>query len=305
MTLDTPTTFVKWLQTRKATKKELEKYIQSLGEWFNSDSKVASNDDGSNIRKIVCAMANKRGGEVFIGVDDNGKVVGANCKNQQINQNLQQTNAQREKWYISDLTEVVPRITPVQLTKSPKEEHAFVLEVQRPGVPVFVKESEKMILYIRQGESSFPTDSLNAISWDRETNRETILRTCFLEFRTIYRRISSSFPQFIIGSGLRIPYLENRMEDGSLYQFLNKQDLSKLLGESGQSTSYHPGIYSELIELKYDLNRLFNESLNYTDLNNRIKDKISHVEEHSEDKIRLFSNYLIQEGIYISDLEID
>lgn len=305
MTPETTTTFVKWLQTRKANKEELEKYIQSLGEWFNSDYKVASNDDGSNIRKTVCAMANKRGGEVFIGVDDNGKVVGANCTNQQITQYLQQPNAKRGIWFITDLTEVVRKNTAVKFTKAKEKKQAFILEVQRPGIPVFTQEGRKMILYVRQGESSIPSDSHDSILWDRETNRELILRTCFLEFRTLYRRISSSFPEYLLGPGLRFPYLEKRMEDGLLYQFLTKQDLSTLLGESGQSSTYHPGIYSELFELKYDLNRLFSESKNYSDLYNKIRERLRRVESSREDKIQSFSNYLKQEGIYTSDLDTE
>jgi hypothetical protein len=181
----------------------------------------------------------------------------------------------------------------------------FVLEVQRPGIPVFVYEKGKLILYIRQGESSLPADSHDALFWDRETNREVILRTCFIEFRTLYRRISSSFPQYLLGFGFGFPYLEKRMEDGTFYQYLTKQDLFTLLGESATSSGYHPGIYSELFELKFNFDNRSNEPLNLYDRSDWLLQKLNQIQNEKEKKIQEFLNFLFKEGIYISDLETE
>ncbi len=91
--------------------------------------------------------------------------------------------------------------------------------------------------------------------------REAILRTCYLEFKTLARRIEPDIrlrwdlglpvPSF----GSALPYLIRRMEDGSFYTYLTEEDRVMLLGEKKQG-GYSPGLLGRFLGLESNVRRV-------------------------------------------------
>lgn len=300
MTIAPSTTFRKWIENRKPTKEELERYIQSLGEWISSEYKATTDEDGSNIRKAVCALANKAGGEVFIGISNERKVVGTILTPQQITQILLQENAPKGDWFAANLTEVVPNCIQIQFIRRKRKALVYILEVKPPGIPVFTYEKGKMILYIRQGESSMPADAFKSLSWNKEINRENILRTLYLEFRTLGRRMSSDHKEIFLGMGLTLPYLQKILEDGTIYRYLTDEDLKFLLGEHLSSGGFSGAIYSEIFRLKYRIEFIIHFPYDLSRIDGVIEDLVRRAEATIRDITRRFEDYLAKEGILVS-----
>jgi len=292
--------YSEWLKGKTKSITELETYIQSLGEWFCSEYKANTNEDGCNIRKAVAAMANKHGGELFIGISDDKKTKGVQMSSQEISQILSQEKAPHGVWYITDLNETVHGIIDIPITENL---FVYVLDVRNQDLPVFVQENNTMKLFIRDGDRSMPVDSFQALDWSRNLTREKILTTCYFEFKTITKRISSTYHGYVLGLGIKFPYLEKRMEDGTLYRYLTPEDIITLLGERKGSSGYIGGLYNHTFELIHRIQMIYRTDYeeSETGIYTGIKDVISRYEDEIEDKIRQFQSYLKTQKIHIED----
>ena len=56
-------------------RKELERYL-AQGEGLTTEFKRCGNQPGDDTYESICAFANRQGGNVFLGVEDDGRVVG-------------------------------------------------------------------------------------------------------------------------------------------------------------------------------------------------------------------------------------
>src|SRR2546428_366657 len=144
--------FFEWLAGRTASEATLSEYLASSGEWWNSEFKAASEDVDYSLRKAVCALANTRGGEVFVGVRDDRTISGTTRTGQQLGQVLKQSAAPPGEWYVVDLTRAVFRIVPVPVGVASPRRFVYVLEIVRVGLPVLVFETrQKLEIMRRQG----------------------------------------------------------------------------------------------------------------------------------------------------------
>lgn len=157
-----PDSFRSWLAGEAATKLRLGEYVTSLGEWWNSEFKAATTDIDYGLRKSVCALANARGGEVFLGIEDDRTLGGTLTDETRLEQALRQPRATPADWYVVDLNLTVSHITSVNLA-GPRGRRAHVLEVRPRGIPAFVLEGpNELSLYIRQGSSSVRANGFKA-----------------------------------------------------------------------------------------------------------------------------------------------
>lgn len=62
------------------TAEEINLFAQS-GEGYNADFKLRVPSKVRELSEEVCAFANSEGGYIFIGIDDNGRIIGADIDN--------------------------------------------------------------------------------------------------------------------------------------------------------------------------------------------------------------------------------
>lgn len=284
-----------WLEGRASNERELSKYIVTLGEWWNSEFKAAVDHGDYVLRRAVCALANTRGGEVFLGVSNDRKLVGTRLTEQSINQVLRQDGAHPGVWYVVDLTLVVRRVMPVPLGSVGT--FVYVLEVRSLGLPVFLREeTNELSLYLREGESSVKADGFKALEWSRKLTREEILRTCYLELKTLSRTVGEMNVGLSVGLGLTLPYLSSRLEDGTFYRMLSDEDTMFMLRRS-KGSGYEGGILQDLFEVRHRLQQIIERGMHTITQSDESKRILGDASERLSRSVESFRNYLLRQGI--------
>lgn len=255
-------TFRTWRATHPDSGPLLETfktYISSLGaESWESEAKAAISDKGNfGPRKAVAALANRWGGEVFLGVDKNLNVPGSSLSLQALESFLHQASAPKSEVFISDLMECVRApVTPIIVSETPEGRTAFVVEVVDQALPVYVwndehKGEEKLELWVRQGSETRLLGGVDGISWFRDRRRASILRALYLEFDLMSRQV---WPDIGWSTGITpvLPYFQRCMEDASLYTMLRPDDRKALLGEAGEGGrgGGSPGFLGRLLRVR-------------------------------------------------------
>ncbi len=92
-------TYVEWLGESGAQNSEesLRRYLSLISDedWRSEFKHAATRSDARyfQVRKAVCALANARGGEVFLGVTDDRRIVGTSISSEQLTEVLAQGGA--------------------------------------------------------------------------------------------------------------------------------------------------------------------------------------------------------------------
>jgi len=240
------TTFRTWLASRPAEASLLTSYVQSIGaEWWTSEWKASEEQVGFGVRKTVAAMANGRGGELFVGVRNDRFIPGTTATLQQLEQELRQPLAQPGPWYVSSLLRPTHYVTEVKLITPNQGRRAFVLEIQPLGLPSFVREDDGCLsLYLRSGGSSVRAGGFEAMEWSREASRERLLLGIFHEFETMVQQVRIAVGYEIrVTAGIqpRLPFLVRALQDGSFYELLPHDDIKALMGQRTTSRSGDTG----------------------------------------------------------------
>lgn len=222
-----------------ATPRLLSDYLVASGpEWWSSESKEAVSDLGDMVgpRKSVAALANRYGGEVFLGVANDGSVAGTAVTWEQVEAALQQPNAPRSVAYVSDLTYAV-RVPPVVLEVAGGRSalRVYVVEVIQQSVPVYTWDVNlrRFDLFVRFAGGTRNLRAVEALDWLQERTRARVLRTIYLEFDTV-SRIAVHDQDYSVGFTPVMPYLQKCLEDGTFYTVLTAEDRKQLLGEALQ-----------------------------------------------------------------------
>ncbi len=286
-----------WLAGKKATEQRLIEYLASVGEWWNSEFKAATTEIDYGLRKTVCALANTDGGEVFLGVQDDKSLTGTDVNGDRIEQILRQEKARPGDWYVVDLNEAVSQTFPITLAKrSGKRVH--ILEVKPPGVPAFVLERDnELSLFIRQGGSSVKANSFKALEWQRKVTREDLLRNCYLELKTLSRTVGGMHLGLAANLGLTVPYLTNRLQDGTIYKLLTDEDLLFLLGRARGRSGYEGGIYQDLFEARYEITKEMNMGMERHEVDQSIEEILDRAGESLRNRAESLLYYLHRNGI--------
>ena|SRR2546426_1940360 len=289
--------FRSWLAGRKATERRLIEYLASVGEWWNSEFKAATTEIDYGLRKSVCALANTHGGEVFLGVQDDKSLTGTDVDENRIEQILQQERASPGDWYVVDLNEPVSQTLPITLSnRSGRRVH--ILEVRPRGIPVFVLENNnELSLFIRRGGSSVKANSFKALEWQRKVTREDLLRNCYLELKTLSRTVGGTYLGLAANLGLTVPYLTNRLQDGTIYQLLTDEDLLFLLGRARGRSGYEGGIYQDLFEARYEIAKEMNMGMARHEVDQSLEEILDRAGESLRNRAESLRNYLQRNGI--------
>jgi hypothetical protein len=253
-----------WLANRSPTESSLREYLDHLPtEGSSLEFKAAEERLGLGVTKSVAALANGPfGGELFLGVTDDRRLVGTTASQQQIEQHLRQENAPPGDWYVVNLNIAVQWITPIQLAGPDAQRRAFVMDVASLAIPAFVLDDDrKLVLYLRTGSNSVRASSRDALEWNRRSTRAKLLLTILHEFETMVRqvRIGSGW-DIRVGAGIdpRLPFLVRSLEDGTFYNYLSDNDIVTLLGRrtpSQQGDSQ--GFLNRFLDLAEQVNRTY------------------------------------------------
>ena len=290
-------TFREWLAGRSPSEKDLSDYISALGEWWKSELKAASEDTDYALRKTVCAFANTEGGEIFVGVGNDRAVTGTTLTDQRLAQVLRQEKGPRGEWYVVDLTRPVRNVTPVAVGPTSTQKQAYVLEVARVGLPVFLLEKDgELSLYVRQGESSIRANSFSALAWNRGLNRQEILRTCYLEMKTLSRAVGEASPGIAVGLALSLPYFTKRLEDGTIYRYLTDDDLVFLIGRA-HGNGYEGGNVRDVFETRHKLDMMQRQGMNRGEEYRELDDILRSAHEDMTRRADDLKGYLKSQGI--------
>lgn len=231
----------------------LRRYVDGLGaEWWQSEFKTCELDVGYGLRKSVAAMANGRGGEVFVGVTDTKEVRGSAAPVQRVEQELAQRGDGSGDGFLIDLNQTVGFLTAVPASGSTT---AYVLEVSPSPLAALVLEpgGGEASIHVRRSASSVKLDGVGALRWSRELSRERLLLAIFREFRTMVQQVRIAVNHDLrVDSGFlpRLPLLGRSLENGSFYDLLSEADIKELLGRRTSSqqgdTSGHLSRYLDL-----------------------------------------------------------
>lgn len=223
----------------------LRSYIDSeiLREGWKVEYKACTKNVDFGVREAVCALANTRGGEVFVGVSDEGNVDGSEVTEQKLNEVLRQAKPvlPPADWYQTDLMDAVKEVTPVPCPGGTK--WAYVLSVSVPGVATFVfdKGSDSWIIAVRSGSDTKHLDSYSSIAWFRTQRRGDILRACYKELRQYLSQISL-FRQLPVGLPRPLPYISNIQKDSQMFKLLGEDDRNFIFGVGAPTGGRSSGV---------------------------------------------------------------
>jgi predicted HTH transcriptional regulator len=118
--------------------------LLTLGEGYKAEFKVTL-PSSISIAKSLCAFANTKGGNLFIGVNDSGITVGVNNKISELNK----------------LEEALPLILPrpdfTVKTVTHKDHDILYIEIKEGNnKPYYVSDDSKTQAYIRTGDTNLP-----------------------------------------------------------------------------------------------------------------------------------------------------
>jgi hypothetical protein len=205
----------------------------------------------------VAALANWKGGEVFLGVDNEGVQVGTPLTWEQVEAALFQESAPRSVNFVSDMKRVV-RIpcVEVQLAPSNPGRRIFVIEVLEQALPVGVWEKGGFELWVRDGSSSQRLNGFDGIGWFRGRRRAIVLREIYLEFEMMSRQVRPD-EGYTVGVTPVLPYFTRCMEDGTLYSVLTADDRHVLIGAAmeGHLGGGSTGFIGTLLRLRENVIR--------------------------------------------------
>jgi hypothetical protein len=296
-------TFHQYLKGKEATIEDLKSYLAGLDEWWNSEFKIATDasldNNAYSVREAICALANTNGGEIFLGISNDKQIIGTNFTYERLSEILRQSNAPRADWYIIDLNEVIKQSPIIVILDQDKK--AYILEIRRPGVPIFIQDNGKMNAPRRIGNQTLKSDGLTTINIYRTMKREEILRTCYIEFRTFTQRIHQGYSAWSLGLGLKFPYLIKRMEDGSFYNELRPEDIRQLVGKKSNSGGIYGGLFGGIIELNFEIDIILRRIDRPQEKEQEIHEAISGHERHFNNNLTEFKRYLEKEGISVPE----
>jgi Putative DNA-binding domain len=230
--------FREWLRAKgqQQSVDHLEAYLahNARAEGWTSEFKASARDADYGVREAVAALTNARGGEVFVGVDDDGRVSGSTVTREAINETLRQSRATPALWRITDLMQVTANTTEVSLPDGSGQAH--VLEVRPYDRPAFVlDENQELILPIRSGSDTKILHAATAIEWYALHRRADVLRACHRELITFSLQISQhrALPE---GLPDPLPYIQSIVEDGTAYNVLTTADRSAIFGAGAENS---------------------------------------------------------------------
>ncbi len=187
--------FREFLAGRAPDEPLLQEYLRTKAEWINFESKEAKQPPVFGIRKTVSAFANTDGGDLFLGVADDGTAVGTPVDPATVSRILRQEGAPAREDHTTNLLAVV--VEPVRIPLATGEPVYWIDVAPHGRLVGTLKEDGSVGLYDRPGAESPEVRGFDAIALFRRKNRARLLLALFEEFERVVRRM----PSYTQGSG--------------------------------------------------------------------------------------------------------
>jgi hypothetical protein len=263
-TIETYLDFVR-IKERKVDETSLKEYLDSvLTEEAKAEFKTAADDVDFQFRKAVASLANRHGGEVFVGVREPGPILsGTTLTADQLNDRLRQ-QAQAGDWYSTDLSTLLIQTKPVPLSEPGKQ--VLVAEVRRGILPSMVVDSDGaygeaggLIWFRRHGRTDRRLSGFEGVEARRDYLRGQLLLRLFREFEMTARTIPMSPTQGVpVGRAhFSLPGYAGARADGSFYSQLAAPDLEFLFASRPNGNGLGtPGLLPSYIAAGERLDRI-------------------------------------------------
>lgn len=247
-----PSTYREYLQTNAAdeTVDSLRSYLGTLpGEWWRSEFKTCSEDGTYVVRNPVAALANTRGGEVFVGVRDvDQRFAGTRLRGADLPDRLRQPGA-GEEWYSLDLMATVANVAEIAIPDD--ERRVLVVEVTKSLRPVLVlEENQSLAWLVREGGRNRTLQGIEWVRRLREQSRGKLLLELYREYEAAVQAIPTILNfRDLAPDLLRLPRYENALADGTAYTTLDTTDRRLLIAQDPQPNSGFaaPGLLNQFL----------------------------------------------------------
>lgn len=299
------TTYREWLALsgRPNNPSELGAYIaaSASAEGWLTEFKAAARNPDYGVREAVAALANTRGGEVFVGVDDGGNLTGSPVTPEALNETLRQSPALTASWRVVDLIQVVANITPVALGRNGLA--SYVIEVRPYDLPCFVLTTGGLlVLPVRSGSDTKLLDPATSIEWYNARRRADVLRACLAELKTFSLQVTQ-FRALDDGLPDPLPYIQSIVQDGTAYRTLTPSDRAALFGAgitNGRTTGAVDLYYRATRRVRAALDRLPmpNRNLPIRDIQD-INFEFANLEAEIRASVRTLEAYLRSQGVTV------
>jgi hypothetical protein len=171
--------FAEFLAGVPATEERLAAYLTSNPEWVRLEFKEAKQVPVHGLRISIAALATTEGGDLFVGVTDDNKIVGCSFDPSALSTALAQTGAPYREDVRTNLVEVVGDPTTVGLASGNR---VYWLDVPQYGwVVAALKADGTLGLYDRPGANSPEVVGLSAVDFYQRPNRARLLRRVYEE----------------------------------------------------------------------------------------------------------------------------
>ena len=197
----------------------------------------------------MAALANTRGGEVFVGVRDADQgFVGTRLRGADLPDRLRQPGAV-EEWYSLDLMATVANVAEIAIPDV--DRRVLVVEVTKSLRPVLVvEENQSLAWLVREGGRN---RSLHGVEWVRrirEQSRGRLLLELYREYEAAVQAIPTilNFRE-LAPDLLRLPRYESALADGTAYTTLDATDRRLLIAQDPQPNSGFaaPGLLNQFL----------------------------------------------------------
>lgn len=237
-----PSTYREYLQTNAAAESvdSLRSYVRTLpGEWWRSEFKTCSEDGTYVVRNPIAALANTRGGELFVGVRDADQTfVGTRLRGADLPDRLRQSGV-AEEWYSLDLMASVAHVAEIAIPEDHRR--VLVVEVTRCLRPVLVvEENQSLTWLVREGGRNRTLQGIEWVRRLREQSRGKLLLELYREFESAVQAIPTILNfRDLAPDVFRLPRYEGALADGSAYTTLDPADRRLLITQDPQpNTGY-------------------------------------------------------------------
>ncbi len=250
-----------------SSRESLDAYLTPIrNEGWRSEFKLAATGTDFQARKAVAALANAHGGEVFIGIREDGQLEGTTITPEHLTEVLEQSGVPGQDWYCCDLNQYVSQTTPVELVTTGKR--ILVVEVHPGGLPAAVVDEGRLSLFVREHDIVRTLTGIEGIEWYRRQTRGTLLRELFYE----YEQRVTSIPEWgpVSPDHFTLPRLQQARADGSVYKYLTTEDRRALIGGGAGPNPPLSGTLTRFLEIAEKVRRWKEQNYNDTMLHNTL-----------------------------------
>lgn len=171
--------FAAFLAGSPATEEKLADYLKANPEWVRLEFKESKEVPVHGLRKSVAALASTSGGDLFLGVKDDGTIEGCAFDPSALSDVLAQKGAPVREDVKTNLVEVVGDLKQIPLSNSNR---VYWFDVPEYGWIVGAMNDDRTLgLYDRPGANSAEVCGLAAVDFVNRVNRARLLRKVYEE----------------------------------------------------------------------------------------------------------------------------